>query len=420
MPHIPNNFGTYHRLDLSNNSIGTLHSHAFRGLNQLRDLDLSDNHLTTIDRHAFADIANITRLSIASNQLTSLPDALNDLSNLEALDVTDNPIPPDTHIGFKNDIMRHLGGKLKEFHFGDDIITTWPQSTNHLQALEILDLNGGNIGYIPPFFTDGFRSRLRSLTIRNTRLPTTPILTGLRSLKELHLDNNPFHDYGVLENSFTGLDALETLSLNSDLLTKFPPILQHLPNLVSVALDGNSFYYISDNAITLIHGTNITELSLRDCNLDRVPGALTGNTLYQLTKIDLSNNNINSIERYDLDGLHNIRNLSMSNNPLQYVSSHALNLTSLQFLDLSNTQLTTVPKAIQNIPNLRKLNLGNNEIDCTCDLIWFQKLVNPQHATLNLTGSCETIDRTVLEYLAQFIPKCPDYLSSLSLSNPTK
>lgn len=410
MPHIPHNtFSTYQRLDLSNNTIGTIRSHAFPGLPQLHDLDLSDNHLTSIDRHAFSTIANITSLNLASNQLTEVPAALHDLNALENLDVTDNPIPPNAYTGFKNDIMRHLGSKLKEFHFGHDMIVTWPTSTNHFQALETLDLNGGNIQYIPPYFMDGFRNRLQSLTIRNTKLPTTPILTGLRSLRELHLDNNLFHDYGILTNSFTGLDALEKLSLNSDLLTKFPPILHLLPNLRSVSLDGNSFYYISDDAVTLLHGTKITELSLRDCNLDRVPGALTGNTLNQLTRIDLSNNNINSIERYDLDGLYNLRNLSFSDNPLQYISEYALNLTSLEIIDFSNTELPTIPLAIKNVPNLRNLDLTNNKIDCTCDLIWFQKFVSNSNTLLHTKGSCETIDREVVQYLDQFIPKCPDY-----------
>lgn len=403
----PNLFNAYHRLDLSHNFISAIHAHDLHDLHQMTDLDLSDNYLGNIDRHAFSGISNITRLNLSMNSLTAMPPALADLHSLESLDVTSNHIPVN---GFPDDLMRHLGTKLNEFHFGNDEINVWPTTTNHLQALETLDLNGSNIMYIPPFFMDGFKSRLKKLTIRNTHLPTTPIMTGLRSLQELHLDNNPFHDYGILENSFTGLDALEILSLKSDLLKEFPPILSHLPSLTSVFLDGNSFYYISDNAITLINRTRISELSLQNCHLDRVPGSLTGQSLSQLTKIDLSHNNINSIERYDLKDLVNLHNLSISHNPLQYVSEHALNLSNLISLDLSDTSLKTVPLAVQNMPTLRFLYLTNNDIDCTCDLIWFQKLVNGRrHTPLNVSGGCETIYRTVVEYLEQFVPKCPGF-----------
>lgn len=411
MPRIDSSsFNVYHHLDLSHNYIGNVHQNDFNNLYQLKELDLSDNYLTHIDRHAFTHIANISFLNLSTNSLTSLPDALLDLHSLETLDVTSNPIPDNPVTGFTDAVMRHLGTKLKEFHFGGDTINTWPVSTNHLQALEVLELNGSHIYYVPPYFMDGFKSRLISLTIRNTNLPTTPIMTGLRNLRELHLDNNPFHNYGILPNSFTGLDSLTILSLRSDQLTEFPPILELLPRLTSVSLDGNSFYYISDNAITLINRTRISELSLRNCHLDRVPGSLTGASLRQLTSIDLSNNNINSIERYDLKDLVNLHKLSFAHNPLEYVSEEALKFQSLATLDLSDTKLKTIPRAVQNIPNLRELLLTNNEIDCTCDLIWFEKLLKARHGALNVTGSCETIYRTVVQYLDQFIPKCPDYV----------
>ena len=392
-------------MTLANNSISVINSDAFQNLNAL-DLDLSDNQITTINQHAFrGSVSNITQLNLRNNNLTTLPILL-DLKQLQVLDVSGNPIPSR---GFNDGVMRHLGSTLREFHFGHKTaLNQWPRSTDHLQRLETLDLNGANIYFLPPQSFHGFENRLRSLTVQYTKLTATPILTSLRVLEELHLDHNEFGDYGVLEPTFIGLNLLHTLSLRDDKLTKFPEILKNLPRLTNLALDGNRFYYISDDAVNIIHGTHVSNLSLKDCGLDRVPGSIAGRNLNQLSSLDLGDNNIISIERSDLDGLASLQNISFANNPLRYISTQSLkNLTSLVNFDMSHTKLVTVPKALENLPALNTLDLQNNQIECNCNLMDFQKLQG--RVGFSVLGDCETIEVSIINYLQSFIPRCPEY-----------
>ncbi|KAK3094784.1 hypothetical protein FSP39_006204 [Pinctada imbricata] len=394
------------RVDLSNNSITSIGANSFQNLQSLVELDLSNNYIATVDAHAFDLVRNITSLNLRGNQMTILPNLIQ-MKKLQILDVSDNPIR-DT--AFDSNIMRSLGSTLREFHFGHKtVLTNWPRTTDHLQRLETLDLNGGMIYFIPPNSFSGFESRLKSLTIQYTKLTATPLLSSLKFLEELHLDHNQFGDYGVLEATFSSLSLLKVLSLNDDALTEFPAILKHLPSLTSLSLNGNHFYYISDNAVNILSGTTIQHLSLEDCNLDRIPGSIAGVNLNSLIELDLAHNNIISIERSDLDGLRNLQNVSFAYNPLRYVSTQSLkNLSSLTFLDLGHTDLVTVPIALKNIQNLQTVTFMGDHIECNCNLIEFQKLQRSK--AFDVEGMCETIEVSIVDYLNKFIPNCPDYV----------
>jgi len=372
---------------------------------------LSGNKINNIALTALNN--DIKSLNLRNNRLVVVPD-LKLLPMLEELDVSGNPIPES---GFHADIMRELGSNLKSIHIGDaKMFKTFPRTVStHLQKLDTLDINGANpaFQYLTPNAFEAFASRLKKLTIRNTYLQAIPLtLHTARNLEEFHFDGNPIGDYGVLAESFTGLNHLKVLTLRNDEIRTFPEIVDHLDVLTTFALDGNVLLYIREDAFDMIDKSNIVDLSLANCSLDRIPGAVTGHTdnyLAKIQKLNFADNNIQSIDRNDLKNLNSLQFVSFAGNPLQYISSEAFTgMPNLMKIDFSNTNLQVVPEAIKHVPNIENIVLSGTDVACTCDLVDFKQWIRRCfRKTLTFEGHCETIDSTLQHYLEKFVPACP-------------
>ena len=85
-------------LSLGYNHLVALHADAFTELNMLRELNIEDNLISEIDIRAFSKIKpspvpQMEKLNLCNNRLTEVPTAtFTYLSNLESLDVSQNPI----------------------------------------------------------------------------------------------------------------------------------------------------------------------------------------------------------------------------------------------------------------------------------------------------------------------------------------
>ena len=140
----------------------------------------------------------------------------------------------------------------------------------------------------------------------------------------------------------------------------------------------------------------------------RVPGALSN--LTTLIDLDLSMNNIRTLESQDLDTLLNLVSVSFRGNPLRYISlSSFRGLNSLQKLDFSYTQLTVKPTTIQNQTSLREIDFTEVSVDCTCDLVWVKRWMELPNVNVVFRGRCETIDSMLQTYIIKRIPLCLQY-----------
>ncbi|KAK3586541.1 hypothetical protein CHS0354_022673 [Potamilus streckersoni] len=383
-----------------------LANNVFNGL-QINELHLNSANLDTIDANAFAGLENIlTTLNLRDNHFTVLPQALVSLHKLSYLDVSLNPIS-----NFTDNTMRLIGDSVIGFTFGDSNLTEWPASLKHLQQLQELDVEGGYFNLLPYGIFHGFEITLRKLTMNNVRLFTVPLgLAALTNIKELQMDHCfPYGNQALTDQPFQAIgDTLEVLSLRYDSFTEFPKVAKYLYHLKTLRLDGNQLEFISDEAIEIMHNVNVSVLSLSDCHLTRVPGAI-GNINY-LINLDLSNNKIRSIERTDIHNMNSLMTLSLSGNPLVYISQDSLTkVYNLQTLNLASTNLTVISHAISNLPGLQLLDLSNNKIDCTCDLVWVKKYLIALGEPFKIVGSCETIYLDIQTYLDTFIRDCPEF-----------
>ena len=405
-------------LAIGTNEIEIIHNDTFVNLN-VTHLFLEYNKIKFIDTRAFHGLEHLKVLRLQHNRLQVVPEALAVLSTLEMLDVSYNPIDGLRTIngtlvdGFSDNVMRVLGKSLTTLHFGSPVfLVHWPGSLNHLQQLKNLYVSGSITQHLPVLTFKAFEQTLQTLSIEKTQLLQLPIEIGrITQMKELSIKHNsiPNGDDIIVETVFADIgDTLETLVLEYDNLSKFPDAIKYLVNMRNLSLAGNHFLYVTEAAIQSIGNGKLIFLSFSDCGLKRVPGALSN--LSGLIDLDLSLNDIRSLESHDLDNLPNLVSVSFRGNPLKYVSMSAFNgLNSLQMLDLSSTQLTVIPTTINSLTSLKEIDFTEVGMDCTCDLVWVKQWMDIHNVNIVLLGRCETTDSLLQKYVVQRIPLCPQY-----------
>ncbi|XP_045199480.2 slit homolog 1 protein-like [Mercenaria mercenaria] len=409
----------YKELRLDHNAIENITDDAFKNLHQLNRLFLQNNNISRVERAAFRGVEKpINRIDLSNNFLEEFPVAIGDLEAITWVDVTNNPIN-ENH--FDEHTMYQIGDTITRFEFGSSHVESWPHTIRHLQALEFLNVSGGSFYTLPPEAFHGFEGTLTTLSIQHTKLIALPLaLARLRFLDRLYFDHNhDIGDSGVLIPSFGNSDLLNKLrfiSLVDDHLTVFPSLLQFLRNVEELVLDSNSLAFVSDTSVQVAVGTKITELSLRNCSLSRVPGALS--KLTNLTKLNLAENQIHSFENSDFDNMGKLMNLTITRNPLGYIANETFkDLVNLRYLDLKESNINTMPEAIRFLRNLQELKLPSDKIECTCNIVWLKQFMEHCNTGLRIDGSCETISYPVDVYLRDFIPRCPNYVNGTACVN---
>ena len=409
---------------MGTNNIATLPNAAFATLN-VTYLYLDYNSIRNISDFAFKSLGTVKVLHLQHNRLLVLPEALKYfLVNLEELDVSGNPIDgersyPDGNMvdSFTDDVMTYLGNKLTRFTFGDPIsLVHWPGTLTHLQKLKELHISGSIIKYFPPGAFSGFEHTIEKLWIEKTQLSMIPLGVGtLTRIKELYIDHNTVvqGDSVLVDSVFRDIgDTLQVLSLAYDNLTRFPKPIKYLANLKTLSLQGNKLSFINEESLYSIGNGSLLSLNLRNCGLFRIPGALSD--LKYLKYLDLSENNIRTIESLDLVNLPDLVSVSLRGNPLKFISRTAFyRLPSVATVDLSNTDITEIPKGLQNLNALEVLDLTNAPVDCTCDIFWVKRWFELYDIRIEIKGQCETVDYFIQDYIDKRIPSCPQYQDSI-------
>ncbi|KAL6259334.1 hypothetical protein P5V15_009249 [Pogonomyrmex californicus] len=126
----------------------------------------------------------------------------------------------------------------------------------------------------------------------------------------------------------------------------------------SGALDVTSCNFI-DGRELLCRGANLLSVELI-YNIDLLKTIVPVN----ITKIDLTNNNITDIPIHAFHRFSNLEILFFRRNRLRAIHDDAfINLANLRILELDENYLTKIPAALVNIPNLEELSISNNKIE---------------------------------------------------------
>jgi hypothetical protein len=193
-------------------------------------------------------------------------------------------------------------------------------------------------------------------TTLNDLIPTT--LTNLRMLRVLRLANNDVG--GELPTILGNLTHLVDLSIrdNPGLRGSIPSEIGMLADMTRVDLSGNNLESSIPTELNLI---NTTSLLLANNSLS---GTLP--KLVNVTYLDLSNNSLSGPLRLNPRDYNDTERIHLGNNRFSGPIPSELGLlnTSLIYLYLGHNQLdSTIPTELGLITNLEYLDLGNNSLN---------------------------------------------------------
>ncbi|XP_026230363.1 volume-regulated anion channel subunit LRRC8D [Anabas testudineus] len=206
------------------------------------------------------------------------------------------------------------------------------------------------------------RDHLRCLHVKFTDVAEIPTWVYLlRNLRELNLIGNLSSE----NNKMIGLESmrdlrhLKTLCLKSN-LTKIPTSITDLsPHLIKLVVHNDGTKLLVLNSLKKM--TNLIDLELHNCELERIPHAIF--SLANLQELDLKSNNIRTIEEIiSLQHLRRLTCLKLWHNKIITISSSIGQVKSLETLHLSHNKLEALPPALFTLPKLRHLDVSHNSI----------------------------------------------------------
>ncbi|XP_033296899.1 protein toll [Bombus bifarius] len=387
------------KLLLNYNELTSLPDEIFLHLKHLVTLDLSKNHLTSISRSIFKSLKSLEYLNMSENKLKVIEDtSFYSLTKLRIAQFSHNYLKFNASINtypddFGNKSVFHTCTALQELHLArNNISEIYSDWTIGSLKLRILDLRYNQITQISAenlqFLSNDIKVNLTHNRIKYIYLSTAERLAKFQTNPRnviIYVENNPIvcdcdlydflrymdgrmHPY--VQNFFhiipghlkcqspDWLADIEIVNLKSKKLKC--QVSDPCPDECKCWLKRDSKAFLIDcshqNLTRVPHLTNITtlpsevfqklELNLTGNKLTRMsPVAKIGSSNMQISKLLLSNNNIDDISVDELP--LNIEVLELHNNNISRLNSDVL-----QFMN--NTSLMTV-------------TLDGNPWICDCD-----------------------------------------------------
>lgn len=280
-------------LFLSNNNIKILRSHSFSPATKLYKLEIRNSNLKTLQANAFSNLAQLVHLELSDNLINELP--LGIFESLTALRT----------LVLSNNAITHIDSKL----------------LMHNPLLSFVYLDANNIAEVD---TDSFEKN---------------------SVKWLNLADNP--GLGTLHLSWEILDRLTMLRVsNTGLQSIFIP-----PNAVTVLADNNEIDTVVEAEPQ--KPNKLARLSLAQNKMRNMDSLFA---FTQLEMLDLSDNQLDSLDAAQLHFMPNLRQLAVPRNPIKT----AVNVEALK----------------RRFPVLKSILLSENK----WSIAYFDQLIDELHA----------------------------------------
>ncbi|AFY95194.1 leucine-rich repeat domain-containing protein [Chamaesiphon minutus] len=196
-------------------------------------LKLSHNYLNSLPDN-IDELSNLSHLKLLNNQLTSLPESVGDLEKLISLDLRRNKLTelPDSIGNLKN---------LKYLYLDDNLLEKLPATIGNLKQLEYLHLSANKLTSLPEEL--GECKKLSYLDVRFNQIVKLESSIGkLSNLIELDAFRNKI---ASLPDEIGGLCNLQHLQLDENHIKKLPETLKMLSKLTSISLIDNPVSDIS-------------------------------------------------------------------------------------------------------------------------------------------------------------------------------
>ena len=330
----------------------------------LLELNLPGNALTSVPTAAIASLQNMATLNLAQNKISTIGlGAFDGVQKLEILDLSKNGVRQISNNGFA-DLSQTLHVlHLHNNHLNDREI----QPLRILGQLRVLDLKYNSIVNIPSgFFTYMQQLKEADFTKNTLSYVTKSIFQGLGdSVKVLNFAENQIAK--IESGTFESLKGLEELYLDQQ------PDLSGVLNERTFGGLEQSLRVLSINRVKFSSGNwaavkilaGLQTLRLAHNNIINVPDS-TFLQLNQMTKLDLSYNDITSLSQKSLYGLQG----------------------SLTSINLENNQISTLDNCVfYQFDKLKTIRLKENPLNCDCRLRWLRTWLDRYDAFELLTIS---------------------------------
>ena len=362
---------------------GALEPAGFSTLHSLQHLVLEGCNLHTIPVNAFLGLRNLKSLAIRTDSIEGLnieSGSFNGLENLEVLDLSRNGLT-----GIKSDLLCRLEKLgtlvLSSNKIGSDLAIDSAAGCSSI--LHTLDLSGNQITELEPSTILSLPS-LTTLNLNNNyiRYISETVFSLSTQLNNLQLNNNQINHlpHGLFDSV-----PLRELNLANNSLSSLPTdIFEAKFDLEKLSLAGNILLSRGLPVNLTLDLVNLLELDLCHNQVQTIPAEfmasmvnlqtlkICGNqmkdisfptSLFNLATLDLSSNQLETLEPHALSGLPNLSQLDISGNQLLTVHPAAFsNNTNLLILDLSSNKLWELPTAISGLINLQTIDLSQNQI----------------------------------------------------------
>ena len=308
--------------------------------------------------------------------------------------------------------------------------------TEHVNYLDIRS-------YLPEFKLEitAFRpfNQITTLETRfNNHIVSTLLLLFLPNLKHISLSGVSLHyfpSFGYLNKQLTSL-ILQDLKILSNVNTIGKNSIGHMHNLEFLSLSPNAKTFVTDHTfsglttLTYLHTTNIQmpniiltlsplvrlkTLAITNANIHEIEFLNEIPSLYPITSLDFSNNNISSfssdtfcnysqlnelylcgnsittINRSNFTSLNNLTYISLCSNQISTVTDDTFkDMPFLKYINLQKNYITTLPsRAFEYLSDVKQIYTTENPIHCDCSLQWMSIVRQNYGKTLSF-ASCTT------------------------------
>jgi Leucine-rich repeat (LRR) protein len=373
-------------IEFDSNSIHQIPDAIKINLINLRSLKLIDLNLSTIENRTFIKFRKLEQLTIRKSNIRSIEsEAFFSLTNLRYLNLDQNQLT-DSSWDFLVKYLPHLENlslsqnnfhSLKTAHLKSlkylDLSSNGLQSidTNLFHSLEKVYLQNNELNSLQLTFLSSLKN-LKELNFDFNRLTFLPEKIFQSNLKLIYLSLQG-NDLNYLTNySLFGLKNLIHLNLARNRLqfqiNQRP--FQDLNSLKILNLDRNSQINLTQNILEDL-SRNFLELSLQNCNLTSWNYSLK--FLSHLQRLKLSSNYLKNLPKDFLNP--SIISVDLQRNFFTSIPDlFESNISKLTDLDLSSNQISTLQKnQLSNYPNLKTIGLTGNPLDCNCHLRWIKQ-----------------------------------------------
>ncbi|XP_077994628.1 uncharacterized protein LOC144448314 [Glandiceps talaboti] len=353
-------------LNIGNNGISEMSDLTFSGLKGLRQLVLSNNQISETKPDTFQGLDQLQTLSLSNNRLGRLERGfLDGLGELAVLYLDNNQISQLHGDEFRS-VESSFDSKITSLYLRhNNLERLGPNIFKEMPNLRHLDLGFNNIRDID-IDALGRQMSLDTLLLNDNQL--TEFSDGrLRTMQKLmKLDAAQNKIEKISRGAFTGMEKIENINLAGNLIDSLSPtVLYDIHSITQLNLNNNKLKHLPIEMFTSMH--NLKTLLLADNNIDTLTMPLYPQV--QLTRLDLSGNELDRIRGYITVALDDKATLGLAGNPWKCDCNIKNILTlfkkpkeELTMIDVDDIQCT-----IPTYYKARKLQ-DLSENDVTCDL----------------------------------------------------